>query len=626
VAIGRFPVNTAEEASIMADKVVAYEADPEFGPWRNRLLFLADDEIKRGSDTGYDCSFLLAHTSDTEDASRSVPEIFDREKVYMVEYPLSSADLKPLATAAYIEWMSEGYLLSNYLGHGGVDKMADEALFVLADATPGIVKNGKRLHLFSAYSCSIGSFDLTEKNSLAEVLIKMDGGGAIASFSSDAPAFAGVSFQLNVDFIQSLLPGGHVSPPLGVAAMVAKSPPNPSMARLTNDEKYTLLGDPGLHFAIPELDVRFNEGNDVSFQRGVQTKIRGEVLDDSGELATWFHGLAEVAVRGMADTLGYTYTDTACPHAHPDTPRLIHASYTLSGPTFYRGAVDVSAGTFEIPFQVPLDTRVGDLGRVSAYVYDPSAGKDGSGGDDSVHVTSEPPGYDPEDDEGPSVRITVSGAELRDGHTFAKNSLFEIELQDPSGLNLQQNDDFFSIHVVFDRGRALDLTSLFEYDRNSYQKGSISFRLDDFSQVFVSEGPHELTLRAADNLNNRTELEYQIFVVGEGEGLAFSRPVLNYPNPFDPDVHDETEILVDITGVSARVTVQIMTNTGRRIRQLEATTAERGFSIRFPWDGRDADGDPVANGVYLVRAVAETEDGSESVESIGKAVVIRGAR
>ncbi|MFH1277658.1 MAG: type IX secretion system sortase PorU [Candidatus Eisenbacteria bacterium] len=622
IAVGRFPVNSAAEANVMARKVVAYESDPELGPWRSRFLFLADDEIKRGGTGGYDCTFLLSHTDDTEAVAGFVPEAYTPEKVYMVEYPLTSTFLKPLAKADYLGRMSEGYLLSTYFGHGGFDKMADEEVLVISDVKPETVNNGRRQHIFSAFSCSIGSWDLQEQNSIAEILIKMQNGGAIASFSSDAPAFSSVSRELGTAFFENLFDSSHEVLPIGLAAVAAKVESGASRGgRKINDEKYTILGDPALMLGVPELDVRLQQGGEISFQRGRADTLYGEVLDGSGAVASWFDGEAEVAVFGMADTLGYSFLDSAC--VGSANPKVRKSKYALNGPTFFRGTVDVSGGSFVAPFFVPRDTRVGDLGRAGVYLLDSGASRDGSGGDDSVRVIAEPPGTSWDDVEGPAVRFTVNGALVRSGMSFDKNALFHVELEDESGINLQQNDDFFSIHLVFDRGRPIDLTPLFRYDRNSFQKGSFSFKLSDLTGVFLHEGSHELAFRAADNLNNRTELDFQVFIVNEAGALAFRSPVLNYPNPFDPDADGETVILVDLTS-PARVTIRILTLTGKRIREIETSTMERGLSIRYPWDGRDQDGDDVANGVYLVRVVAESDDGSARVEEIGKTVILRG--
>jgi flagellar hook assembly protein FlgD len=45
--------------------------------------------------------------------------------------------------------------------------------------------------------------------------------------------------------------------------------------------------------------------------------------------------------------------------------------------------------------------------------------------------------------------------------------------------------------------------------------------------------------------------------------------------------------------------------------------------VRIPWDGRDRDGDEVANGVYLYKVVARTLDGRYTSEALGKLAKVR---
>lgn len=624
IAIGRFPVNTAAEARILADKTVEYEANPELGSWRTRFLFLADDEIKKGSPGNFDCGFLLQHTRDTEKAAVILPETINREKLYMTEYPLNAAFMKPLARKDYIGWINDGFLLSNYLGHGGIDKIADEGLLTINDVAPEILKNGRRLHIFCAYSCSIGSFDLLNQNSIAEALLKLEGGGAVGSFSSDAPAYGTPSSTLNQYFLSYLVPDPYYIAPIGMAVQSAKVKSSMSGFQVENDQKYALLADPALTLGFPRMEVHFRNQGEMDCQRGKVDTLYAEVTDSLGTVATWLNGVADLSIWGMADTSGYSFLDTAC-FGSSSNPREKSVSYSLNGPTFFRGSVDVTGGRFRMPYFVPLDTRIGGLGRVSAYVSDGTTMTEAVGGDDSLNVTAEPAGAVFEDRTGPEVQITVDGASIREGLSFTREATFRMQLSDESGINLQRNDNYFTIHLILDQGQSQDLTPLFQYNRNSFQEGELVFRLSELPDLYVDEGDHLLSFRMADNLNNRTELDYQVFLVSVDAALDFRSPVLNYPNPFDPDADGVTEIVVELTR-SARVTVQIMTNTGKRIREMKESTAESGLMIQLPWDGRDQDGDMVANGVYLIRVLAESDESSQSVETVGKAVVIRGGR
>ncbi len=65
------------------------------------------------------------------------------------------------------------------------------------------------------------------------------------------------------------------------------------------------------------------------------------------------------------------------------------------------------------------------------------------------------------------------------------------------------------------------------------------------------------------------------------------------------------------------VEVKIYTLAGRLIQSLEQTSAGEPF-VRIPWDGRDRDGDVLANGVYLYKLIVRTADGRFTSEALGK--------
>ena len=64
------------------------------------------------------------------------------------------------------------------------------------------------------------------------------------------------------------------------------------------------------------------------------------------------------------------------------------------------------------------------------------------------------------------------------------------------------------------------------------------------------------------------------------------------------------------------------TVTGRKIYEIR-DTARQGFNKipRDGWDGRDRDGDIIANGVYLYKVTVD--DGSRKLEKIEKLAVVR---
>jgi hypothetical protein len=114
-------------------------------------------------------------------------------------------------------------------------------------------------------------------------------------------------------------------------------------------------------------------------------------------------------------------------------------------------------------------------------------------------------------------------------------------------------------------------------------------------------GPHALTLeishQGAPALTRI--LQFQV------ETSLSLRQVGAYPNPFD----SFTAFTYQLTGPADAVAIRIYTISGRMVKELGGSRTA-GFS-QVGWDGRDADGNQVANGLYIFRVVAhgpEAED------------------
>jgi len=166
------------------------------------------------------------------------------------------------------------------------------------------------------------------------------------------------------------------------------------------------------------------------------------------------------------------------------------------------------------------------------------------------------------------------------------------------------------------RERTTDLTRKFEYDFGEFRAGGVSVPFASLVPADFPLGTHTITIQASDNLNNRTKTTTTIEVVGDLGEFEVLRTE-NFPNPFS----DQTIIEYKLTQDADDVTVGIYTVNGRLIREFR--NAPAGVSNEgIVWDGRDHDGDLVANGLYFLKVIATAADGTES-EAIGRAVVMR---
>lgn len=92
--------------------------------------------------------------------------------------------------------------------------------------------------------------------------------------------------------------------------------------------------------------------------------------------------------------------------------------------------------------------------------------------------------------------------------------------------------------------------------------------------------------------------------------------VHNYPNP----LKRKTTFTYILTLDADEVTITIYTTAGRRIQVLKDAAAKEGYN-ETTWNAQDADGRPLANGVYFYKVRAVHDD--KKVESIHRLAVIR---
>jgi hypothetical protein len=103
----------------------------------------------------------------------------------------------------------------------------------------------------------------------------------------------------------------------------------------------------------------------------------------------------------------------------------------------------------------------------------------------------------------------------------------------------------------------------------------------------------------------------------EGGDVINIRDVANHPNPFTTP--EGTRIIYALNQSGADVTIRLFTVGGRLIRVFENASNEINYNEVY-WDGTDADGDEVANGLYLYTIDVETDGGASVSSDVGRMV------
>jgi len=160
-----------------------------------------------------------------------------------------------------------------------------------------------------------------------------------------------------------------------------------------------------------------------------------------------------------------------------------------------------------------------------------------------------------------------------------------------------------------------EVTSSFHYAAGSFTAGAAEFQLPD-----LAPGAHNIRVSAADNMaaglqagEHRSSASID-FRVEETPSLRIRRAYL-FPNPVAAG--DGAAFVVDAPGDSLNVLVRIYTVTGRLIRTLRHYGGLG--QIQVPWDGRDEEGQRLANGVYVFKVHAYVRDADGSSRADQKA-------
>ena len=216
MAVGRLPVRTVEEASLVVAKIISYEQSAREP---SEVLLVADMQ-----DEEFDFE-----TS----AAELVPLFPENIKVWGISRGRFENDIQ--ARSELLHNLNAGNLLVNYLGHGSVDVWRG-GIFNGADA--GALNNKGRLGFFVNMTCLNGFFHDVYMESLAESLLKAPNGGAVAVWSSSGLTEPGLQVPMNQELIRLLFNGKDLS--IGEATMRAKAATSDPDIRRT----WILFGDP----------------------------------------------------------------------------------------------------------------------------------------------------------------------------------------------------------------------------------------------------------------------------------------------------------------------------------------------------------------------------------------------
>lgn len=590
IAIGRLPVQTLAQAQQMVDKITGYHSPANFGPWRNRITFVADDGDNN------------LHLQDAEEVSAAAAASWPgitADKIYLDAYPkVSSAggSRYPAVNSDIQRDMNNGNLVWNYTGHGSYSRLAEEVV-VDASSIRGW-SNARRLPLMITATCDFAPFDNPGYTSLGEQILQQQEGGAIALMTTTRAVFAYSNRIMNANYLRMAftpLAGGRM-PTLGEAAMLGKNLTYSNYSDVANNRKFLLLGDPALTLAFPQYRVVTDSinGNDVSAVTDTlralgRYVVKGHIADAQGNPVPGFNGILDVAVYDKPVTLR-----TRGNNAGSDP-----ADYTLQQQVLFRGQQQVQNGQFSVTFVVPkdIDYRPG-AGKISYYA---SNGQEDAGGYFNGYQVGGTAAHAPVDTIGPSIQAFLDTELFRNGSITGPDPVLLVKLSDSSGINTSGYGIGHDMVAVLDTAsQYFVLNDFYTASLNDFRSGNIRFPF-----YGLSEGPHELTIKAWDNYNNSSSVTLRFVVVGSST-LAVQE-VGNYPNPFT--VETRFFFTHNQQGHSLDVVLQVFSTQGHLVKTMRETINASGNRyVGMRWNGTADSGARLPPGVYFYRITVSTKE------------------
>ncbi|EMR04556.1 type IX secretion system sortase PorU [Cesiribacter andamanensis] len=593
IGIGRLPVITPAEAKEVVDKLIAYSSEPSgLGGWRQRILFVADDDDGN------------VHQLDAERLSRlaqgaSTP--FNLRKLYLDAFPkliTPNSQTAPAARDALLQALDQGALIVNYTGHGSRDFWAAERIFSKSLAEG--LKNKDRLPLIVTATCEFGLHDGPIRSG-AEALLLNPRGGAIGLLTTSRPVFSHTNFQINSAFYANALPQ-KASEQLRLGDIMRRTKNEGVPGSGINNRNFVLLGDPSLQLAYPRQPavvtaISSASGATDTLRAYEELLITGSILRADSSLDENFTGSLLATVYDKSDELS-TLGQTAPP-----------IQYTQRQNVLFRGETRVTAGRFSIAMVVPKNIRYElGAGRIELYATHADGRRDAGGAIETILVGGSAPAFTP-DRTPPSIQLYLNDTTFVSGNPVGREALLLARLQDLNGISISYTGMGQNLEAVLNDTLTWVLNDYYTSVGGDYRQGWVRFPLQK-----LQPGQQQLRLRAWDTHGNMQEAELSFFVPA-ADKITISR-LHNYPNPFT----DQTTFVVthNRAGDALEATLFLYGPDGRLQRRFSQQLGSATGTLELAWDSR---GENLTPGLYVMKVLLRSLSDGSVAEKAEKLVI-----
>lgn len=606
LGVGRFPVVSASEAKVMVDKTINYMSRQYAGSWKNVVCMMGDDGDNN------------EHMKYCDDVAKRIqsdnPEIEIRKVMWDAYTRVSSArsNTYPEVEALLAKQMKEGALVMNYTGHASTYTLSHEFVLNLEDFENFQSNN---LPLWVTAACDVMPFDGQSAN-IGETAVLNAKGSAVAFYGTTRTVYASQNLSMNRFFMKYLfgVDSQGIRYRLGDAIRLAKRDIITDGFESGYEENklhYALLGDPALVMGAPLQRVvldsingqAVSNENPIGLKAGSKVKMSGHIEDSEGNLIPDFQGVLSARVYDSEETVTCKNNAKAS------------AAYTFMNreDVLYNAQDSILAGKFELAFTIPVDINYSDeKGRIVFYAINDDKTIEANGYNENFILGGVSDELDT-DSIAPFIYAFLNNEDFQDGDEVNPEPYFVALLQDESGVNVSGNGIGHDLILCVDgkADRTYNLNENYVVDFGNSTRGVVTYTIPT-----LEAGPHSLTFRAWDVLNNSSSISMN-FVVNSGMKPEILQLTAS-PNP----AVTNTNFLIsyDRPGSECTFTIEVFDFMGHKLWSQSEMGSSSGLYV-IPWNLTTGSGGRIGTGIYLYRCTLQCGE-SKEVSKTQKIIVL----
>ncbi|MDG1147875.1 MAG: type IX secretion system sortase PorU, partial [Crocinitomicaceae bacterium] len=263
IGIGRLLISDNTMAKQQVDKVEHYmkngsnlyttsttncgsdNGSSTFGDWRTRYVQIADDEEFQF--IGEDCEVQY-------DSVTSNYPAMNCDKIYLDAFQqISTAggERYPEVNSAINNRIDRGALVVNYVGHGGEVGVAEERVITVPQIQGW--KNIDRMPLLVSATCEFTKYDDPDRVSAGEWASINPYGAAIALMTTTRSVYYSVNEATGKAFYANVFERDADLKPRTFGEIIMRTKNEAGFSN--NKRSFTLIGDPALQIALPEMNI-----------------------------------------------------------------------------------------------------------------------------------------------------------------------------------------------------------------------------------------------------------------------------------------------------------------------------------------------------------------------------------